>query len=521
MNSGVPAQFDPSIYEKWRGSVLGRTTDALERKLILDLVGNVAGLTVIDVGCGDGELAVELWKRGAKVTGVDTSPSMIEAARERAARRGIEVTFEVATAQALPFPLDTFDAAVAVTVLCFIEEEEPAFREIARVLRPGGRLVVGELGRWSTWAVERRVRSWLGSSLWRQARFRTGTELRALAGEAGFVIQELRGAIYYPRCGLAARLFGPVDRHFSRLTILGAAFLALAATKRQRNGNVDWRRNLSTEEELPPILAEKHYGSPSAFTPESLLREARRQKSAGTEAVPDICLLDPDGDIVRQLKLEGRAKRHDGWVCYHTDLFVFEQDGFSLGVVGCAVGASFAVLVAEELFASGCKLLISVTSSGQIMPVQAPPYFIMIDRALRDEGTSYHYLPPSSYSEAPETLVDGLDGAFDDLDIPVLRGATWTTDAPFRETDEAIESMRQRGLLAVEMEAAALYAFARARGKSVVCFAHVTNQMGRIEGDFEKGHADGATDALRVVVRAAQRFLDAGKCLHEDHVEPV
>ncbi len=262
-----------------------------------------------------------------------------------------------------------------------------------------------------------------------------------------------------------------------------------------------------TDDELPPILAGKRYDSPSAFTPESLLREARRQKSASIQPVPDVCLLDPDGDIVRRLKAERRARRHDGWVCYHTDLHVFEEGGLTLGVVGCAVGSSFAVLVAEELFASGCRLLISVTSSGQIVPVQAPPYFITIDRALRDEGTSYHYLPPAAYSHAPEASIGALEGAFDDLGVPVLRGPTWTTDAPFRETDDAIESMRRRGLLAVEMEAAALYAFARARGRPVVCFAHVTNQMGQIEGDFEKGHADGTTDALRVVVRAAQRLM--------------
>ncbi|MCP4330507.1 MAG: nucleoside phosphorylase [Alphaproteobacteria bacterium] len=262
-----------------------------------------------------------------------------------------------------------------------------------------------------------------------------------------------------------------------------------------------------TDDELPPILAGKRFDSPSSFTPESLLREARRQKSASIQPVPDICLLDPDGDIVRRLKAEGRARRHDGWVCYHTDLYVFEVSGLTVGIVGRAVGSSFAVLVAEELFVSGCALLISVTSSGQIMPVQEPPYFIMIDRALRDEGTSYHYLPPSTYSDAPEALIGVLEGAFDDLRVSVLRGATWTTDAPFRETDDAIETMRQRGLLAVEMEAAALYAFAKARSRSVICFAHVTNQMGRIEGDFEKGHADGTTDALQIVVNAAQRLL--------------
>src|SRR5205807_9234451 len=106
------------------------------------------------------------------------------------------------------------------------------------------------------------------------------------------------------------------------------------------------------------------------------------------------------------------------------------------------------------------------------------------------------YAPPADFSDADAALLGAVAGAFARLAEPVERGATWTTDAPFRETAETIEAMKQRGLLAVEMEAAALYAFARARGKSVLCFAHVTNQMGRAEGDFEKGEADGTVGAL-------------------------
>ena len=84
--------------------------------------------------------------------------------------------------------------------------------------------------------------------------------------------------------------------------------------------------------ETPPILRDKHHNAPSSFTPESLLREARRQKGAGKLAVPKTCLLDPDGDIVRQLKADGRARRHEGWVCYHTDLWLFTHDGHEIGV---------------------------------------------------------------------------------------------------------------------------------------------------------------------------------------------
>jgi purine-nucleoside phosphorylase len=90
--------------------------------------------------------------------------------------------------------------------------------------------------------------------------------------------------------------------------------------------------------------------------------------------------------------------------------------------------------------------------------------------------------------------------------IAVHRGATWTTDAPYRETDAAIASARDAGALAVEMEAAALYAFATAKCRSVMCFAHVTNTMARSDGDFEKGEADGATATLTVVTAAARAW---------------
>ena len=254
----------------------------------------------------------------------------------------------------------------------------------------------------------------------------------------------------------------------------------------------------------PPILRNKHFNATSVFSPDNLLREARRQKALSPAGVPGICILDPDGDIVRRLKLDRRAKLDRNWACYHSELYRFHQGSTEFGIIGCAVGASFAVLIAEQLFASGCQLLISITSAGQLQPVLKPPCFIVIDRALRDEGTSYHYLPPADFSNADATLIGPLRHALKDVDISVVVGPTWTTDAPFRETQSAIDAMQTHGLLAVEMEAAALYAFAQARGKPVVCFAHVTNQMGRVDGDFEKGEADGTKDALEIIDVAAR-----------------
>jgi uridine phosphorylase len=271
-------------------------------------------------------------------------------------------------------------------------------------------------------------------------------------------------------------------------------------------------RGLGPPVAAPPILRRKDHEAPSVFAPEALLREARRQKGLPAGSVPEVCLLDPDGDMVRHLRRLGRARRSATWACYHTELFEFELEGCgAVGVVGSAVGAPFAVLVAEQLFASGCRLLVSITSAGQIASVGQPPYFVLIERALRDEGTSYHYLPPSAFAAAPDAaLLAAVEDALRRTSgVVVHRGATWTTDAPFRETEAAIAHARGLGVLAVEMEAAALYAFAAARGRQVACFAHVTNAMGRSEGDFEKGEADGMTVSLRVAAVAVRTWRSA------------
>ncbi len=257
----------------------------------------------------------------------------------------------------------------------------------------------------------------------------------------------------------------------------------------------------------PPILRDKRYHLESLFVPENMLREARRQKNIPEGNVPKVCILDPDGDIISNLLRANRAAINPYWACYHTQLYNFQYEGLEFGIVGCAVGASFAVLIAEELFASGCQLLISITSSGMIVPSQSPPFFVLIEKAFRDEGTSYHYLPPSDYAHIDHELLRRLEDAFSKSAVPVCRGATWTTDAPFRETSVAIEQARLQGILAVEMEASALYAFAQACHQDVVCFAHVTNQMGSIEGDFEKGEENGSRDALKLIASTTQAYL--------------
>lgn len=142
----------PETYARWRSTRLGALTERLERDLVLDLAGPLDGRRILDVGCGDGTYALAAASGGARVSDVDLSDRMLDAARTRARDAGVDVHFVRAAARRLPFDDDTFDVVLAVTVLCFVEASAQAVAEMARVLARGGTLVLADLNRFSTWA---------------------------------------------------------------------------------------------------------------------------------------------------------------------------------------------------------------------------------------------------------------------------------------------------------------------------------------------------------------------------------
>jgi SAM-dependent methyltransferase len=221
----------PAAYRRWRTSRLGQITDRLEEELILGLVGLPAGMRILDAGCGDGLLASALARAGAIVTGVDRDPHMLTVGQARAEHAGLHLELVEGDLRALPFADAAFDVVIAVTALCFVADAERAVREMARVLRPGGRVVIGELGRWNLWAAKRRISGWLGPSVWSAATFFTPGQLRRVAMKAGLAVTATRGAIYYPPCATPAALLEPWDAWLGRRTTSSAAFLAVVGQK--------------------------------------------------------------------------------------------------------------------------------------------------------------------------------------------------------------------------------------------------------------------------------------------------
>jgi SAM-dependent methyltransferase len=223
--------IEPEDYARWRNSRLGALTESIEQRVISALCGNLSDLWVLDLGCGDGTYGIRAFEAGALVVGLDISIAMLRAAHIRAVARAARVRWIQGLIGVLPFATNAFDLVIAVGALCFSHDPSGAIREAARVLRPGGSLVVGELGKCSCWAASRRIRAWLGSKTWSAARFWSVRELRSTVTEAGLQFEGARCCVYYPPVTSIAEALSPLEGHLSCLGQFGAAFIAVKATK--------------------------------------------------------------------------------------------------------------------------------------------------------------------------------------------------------------------------------------------------------------------------------------------------
>lgn len=255
----------------------------------------------------------------------------------------------------------------------------------------------------------------------------------------------------------------------------------------------------------PPIV-EHPTAEPAVFRPENLLDRAAAMLGREHGDIPLCCVLDFDGELVPTAIELYDAKPCPVWACFHTKLLRLRRGKFEMGLIAGTVGAPFAVLVSEQLIASGCRHIIGYASSGAVADTLSLPCLVVPDRALRDEGTSYHYLPPSTWSEATGLLPAILRTQAEGTGLPVHCGPTWTTDAPYRETGSQILQYRAQGILSVEMEAAALMAIATARKAEIASLLHVTNTFATDDKDFQKGPSD---INRRILDCCFQTFIEA------------
>lgn len=258
----------------------------------------------------------------------------------------------------------------------------------------------------------------------------------------------------------------------------------------------------------PPLpLLDHPLEQASAFTPEALIAAVRDERRLPAGPVPPVCVLDFDGDLTDWLVSAGAVLPCPQWACFHTTMHALEIDGVACAIVPRTIGGPYAVLAAEQLAASGARIVIGLTSAGRVNPSLPVPSLVVAARAIRDEGTSYHYLPPGGTVESDPGVVEALLSEVSEIGLPVSAGLVWTTDAPYRETLEQLKLHAGAGALAVEMQAASLFAFGAARGFPVGLIAHVTNAVGHTEEQFDKGGAPLGYEIFKAICRAGRRTL--------------
>lgn len=205
-----------------------------------------------------------------------------------------------------------------------------------------------------------------------------------------------------------------------------------------------------------PLLEDEDLGGEAVIEPSRLIRPV----DAPTVAVA--CFFR---DVVEELSSRADARA----VCrLHSEmgpasLWEIEHRGVRLGVFHPGVGAPLAGAMLEQVIARGVRGVIACGGAGALIPQLVMGYAVVLTGAVRDEGTSFHYLPAGRAVSADPAPVQALADALSADGVEAMRGLSWSTDAIYRETPARVSRRVEEGCLVVEMEASALMAIARYR----------------------------------------------------------
>lgn len=158
------------------------------------------------------------------------------------------------------------------------------------------------------------------------------------------------------------------------------------------------------------------------------------------------------------------------------------------------VGAAAAVQLLDWLIAYGVRTVVSAGACGVLSDIAENSFLVPV-RALRDEGASYHYLPPSRFVELNRAVVASIEGTLKRLSVPFCECATWSTDGFFRETSALVQYRRQEGCAAVEMECAALASCAQFRGIRFGMLLYTADSLAALDAYDERGWGFASQDA--------------------------
>jgi len=258
---------------------------------------------------------------------------------------------------------------------------------------------------------------------------------------------------------------------------------------------------------MPVPLDPSKYESSPFFNPSDFIEYIRRLGKLGDCTAPEAVVLSYQNSLFDHVARTRKTTAAEGyfgkWLRY-----LDETDG-RVAIAGrFGIGAPAAAVLLEELIAFGTRRFVSVGTAGSLRADLPPGSLVLCDSALRDEGTSYHYLPDGGPAFPSEGLSRALEAALARRGLAYRRGPSWTTDALYRETPEEVVKFREQGALVVEMEASALFSVARFRGAKIAACFSVSDTLAELAWRPEF-HAETTAEGLEALFAAAFEALQA------------
>lgn len=194
-----------------------------------------------------------------------------------------------------------------------------------------------------------------------------------------------------------------------------------------------------------------NFAGKAIIEPEQVIRERHKIGQGPSCEIPAAAIVCYDRKLWEWVCALPGLEPCDGWL---SGAWLLPQGEHKVLVMKAAgFGGPTAVMTLEELVASGVSRFVSLGAAGGLQPDLEVGDIVICDRAIRDEGTSHHYLPAQEYAHACPRLTAHLESTIHDRGLAARTGTSWTTDAPYRETVEDLRRYREGGVLTVEMEA--------------------------------------------------------------------
>ncbi len=215
-------------------------------------------------------------------------------------------------------------------------------------------------------------------------------------------------------------------------------------------------------------------------------------------------------DVIEKVVAEHDGRQIDVLVSEigQNPVYELEYGGERLALAHPGVGAPLAAGFTEELIARGCRAFVACGGAGVLVADVALGHVVVPTTAVRDEGTSYHYLPAGRTVEPSAEAVGAIAATLEQHGVPYVLGTTWTTDALYRETRGKAERRVAEGCLTVEMEAAAFFAVAAFRGVTFGQLLYAGDDLSGEDWD-QRGwdeHVEGRELLFRLAAEAVLRL---------------